>query len=303
MYKVLWFDDEHLSLEEIKEEAILQDIELIGYSNAEEGLVELKNNHDRYDAIILDGKFYQSKEEIGNDENKAFADVALELKNLKSQGIIIPWFTYSGQEVFVKEKDAYWDLLKDSNFANGKVFDKNKDEDFIELCSEIKKEADKRPETQVRHKYSDIFKIFELGYLSDEVEQQVLDLLITDLPTNISETKAIFTNIRSIHESCFIKLEGIRVIPNANDKFITILRRLSGNVRRENDWKPTSEVYQTSDIENLHKWIYFTCGTYIHNLKDQHYDGYMISNYTIESLKYGLLEVLLWFKKTYKENI
>jgi len=41
---------------------------------------------------------------------------------------------------------------------------------------------------------------------------------------------------------------------------------------------------------------------YIHALNKGVTLDYMISNYALESLKSGILEILLWFKKTYEEN-
>jgi hypothetical protein len=303
MYKVLWFDDEHKTLELIKEEALIVDIQLVGFSNADTGLKELEKSYKEYHAVLLDGLFFKNEKEIGDvQSSEAFGEVAKVLGNLKAQGIIIPWFIYSGQKSFVKEKNILIDVFSDTAFANGKIFDKNKDEDFIELCNEIKREADKLPTTKVIHNNPEIFEIFELGYLPDSVEENILDLLIKPLPQNNSEFKGILTNIRSIHESCFLKLSSINVIPRNITLVSQKFKHLSGNIRRDNNWEPTSEVYQSKEILNLNEWIYYTCGTYLHYLDDQHYDAYMISNYAVESLKNGLLEILLWFKKTYEEN-
>ena len=53
-YKVLWFDDEHEKFSSIKDEALLENVQLIGFSNSEEGCPELRANYMYYDAIILD---------------------------------------------------------------------------------------------------------------------------------------------------------------------------------------------------------------------------------------------------------
>jgi hypothetical protein len=303
MYKVLWFDDEHGELEIIKEEAELANIHLVGFGDAKSGLIELNQSYKEYHAVLLDGLFFKNKDDTGDVKSqKAFGEVAKVLSDFKAKGIIIPWFIYSGQKSFVKEKNVLVDVLADGAFANGKIFDKNKDEDFVELCNEIKIEADKLPITIAKNKYSDIFEIFELGYLPDSVEENILDLLIKPLPQNNSEFKAVLTNIRSIHESCFLKLTSIRVIPRNITSVSQKFKHLSGNVRKDNNWQPTSEVYQSKEILKLNEWIYYTCGTYLHYLENEHNDGYMISNYAVESLRSGLFEILLWFKKTYEEN-
>jgi len=304
MYKVLWFDDKHEEYEDYKEDAALRDIRLIGYTNAKEGLQALKSKI-KFDAVLLDGLFYQSELQSGdNVDDEAFGEVALMLANLKSQGIIIPWFIYSGQKKFVKDNNKFVNLFSDSAFANGKVFDKNNDDDFEELCIEIKNAADKQPYTQARHNNAELLKIFELGYLPEVVEENVLELIVKRLPNSNSELKDMLTNIRSIHESCMVKLQAINVIAPSLNSFHRKNNHLSGNVRKINEvYKATTTVYQTRDVQNLHSWIYHTCGTYLHYLEEQHYDGYMISNYAVESLRSGLFELLLWFKKTYEENV
>ena len=44
-YKVLWFDDEHEKFSSIKDEALLDSVQLVGYSNSEEGTPELKTHY------------------------------------------------------------------------------------------------------------------------------------------------------------------------------------------------------------------------------------------------------------------
>jgi hypothetical protein len=305
IYKVIWFDDEHDKFQPIKDEALLNDVKLIGYSSSEEGVPELRENYKDYDAVILDGLFFKIANHTGTDiDQTAFGEVAKVLSDLKAQNKILPWFIFSGQSSFVKDKNVLVDVLKDTSFANGKVFDKNKDEDFIELLNEIKKAADNNPERKIKVSNPEIFTIFEEGILSVEIETQLLSIFQNPLPENKAELKAILTNIRSIQESIFIKLEGIGVLSKGMKPNIK-LKHLSGNITKNSigDFVPTTNVYQTPEIESLQRWIYFTCGTYIHHLENEHYNGYLISNYAVKSMFNGLLELLLWFKKTYKTNI
>lgn len=304
MYKVLWFDDKFETSELTLEEALLEEINLIGYTNAKEGVKELQENYNEYDAVILDGLFYEDAEQAGTElDDSAFGQVAKVLSNLKARKIFLPWFIYSGQKKFRKGDSPFIKLFKEESYAEGKIFDKNKDEDSEELWREIKKAADKRPQRKARLKNPEIFKIFEKGYLTTDVEDQVLQLLANSRPQNNSELKAILTNIRSVQESIFLKLESIRVIPDNIRSVNQKIKHLSGNISSRNNYEATTTVYQNQSIENLQKWIYFTCGNYIHHLEAQHYDEYMISSYAVESLKMGLMELLLWFETTYRENI
>ncbi len=302
-YKVLWFDDEHANFQSIKDEALLENVQLIGYSNAIEGIDELKNNYKHYDAIILDGLFFKTADHQGsNIDDSAFGEVAKFISELKAQNKILPWFIYSGQPSFVKDKNSFVELFKDSSFADGKVFDKSKDEDLTELLNEIKKNADVNPERIIKVQNAEIFSIFEEGILSEDVEDQLLSIFKKPRYESRAELKGILTNIRSIQEGIFLKLEGIRVLPVALS-FRKKNAHLSGNKSATSNWQATSLEYQTSEIETLQEWIYLTCGTYIHHLDKVQYTGELISNYAVQSMFSGLLELLLWFKKTYKENI
>ena len=295
-YKVLWFDDEFEKLETIKDDALINDILLIGYNNATDGLIELESNLFSYDAVIVDGKFYTSSANTGDAvDDTAMVKVARALDKLEDKKKI-PWYILSGQLSFTKEINPYATAYK-----NNKVYDKNKDEHFDELWAIIKLEADQQQDTQIRHENQDVFSIFSLGYLPKELEQQVLELIESPVPLTRVEIKAMLANIRSIHESCLLKLKEIKVIPNSLEKFSAIIKHLSGNKTKENKYQPTTKEYQNDAIENLNEWLYFTCGKYIHNLNDENYKGYMISRYAVESLRSGVLELLLWYKKIYQE--
>jgi len=299
-YKVIWFDDEHQERKRIRESAHLKGITLIGFSNAEEGLSELEQQIEAYDAALLDGIFYETPSEKGNPtQDVAMGKVAKALLRLEASKKL-PWFILSGQDSFTKKENKFAAAFKD-----GKVFDKlGGEKEYESLWNQLITEADKLPETQARHQNKSLFEIFEKGYLPVEVEQQLLQLMLSPLPVNDNDVKGMLSTIRSIHESCLIKLESIGVIPPGIRSFHKKNNHLSGNVRKVNDdYKNTSIVYQTRDIQNLHSWLYHTCGTYIHNLENQHYGAYMITNYAIESLRNGVFEILLWFKRTYKENI
>jgi hypothetical protein len=107
MYKVLWFDDECTTLEDIVEDCLLNDIQLVGFSNAKEGLKTLNKDHYRFDAILLDGMFFNDAKQKGDPDESAFGEVAIALGQLEAKGIVLPWFIYSGQKNFVKEKISW----------------------------------------------------------------------------------------------------------------------------------------------------------------------------------------------------
>lgn len=294
-YNVLWFDDQHKTddLQEIADKAFDKySIKLNGFESAEEGILEL--NKGFYDAVLLDARFFSKINDVsGTEDLKGLSIVWSRLNQLQGQGIVLPRFILTGQT----------DLAKDSTFKEtyGVFYSKHDPGDLDRLFNDICTAADQRLETQIRHVHSDIFSIFTLNYLPANIEIQVLELIKAESSKNRVEIKSMLTNIRSIHESCFDALQTIGVIPRTAITVSNRFKHLSGNKSAANKYSPTTTEYQNDAIENLNKWIYFTCGKYIHNLSDESYCGYMISNYAVESLKNGILEILLWFKKTYTE--
>lgn len=300
-YNVLWLDDQFDSpeLQEIADKA--EDkflITLKGFESAEEGIEELEKletGQIHYDAVLLDARFYKKRGgSTGTEDLKGLSDVWNKLNQLKGKGILLPRFILSGKT----------SLAQDETFIDtyGHFYSKHAPEDIDRLLSDICENADKRLETQIHHQNEEIFSIFSAGYLPAEIENQVMELLKSNLPTNKVDMKAILTNIRSIHESCFNQLKTIGVIPNTVVGFNNQIKHLSGNKTFQSSYNPTTKVFQNDAIEQLNKTIRNTASLYIHNLDDAIYKDYMISNYTISALIGSILEILLWFKKTYEEN-
>jgi hypothetical protein len=291
-YKLIWIDDQYTDQIGFITDAEQEEIELVPFKTSKDGMAELERNISLYDGVILDAKVYKDSE----NEVAKLDGLSASIHKIValSSSRVIPYFIFS----------AHPDLLDSETFKamlNGKAtYLKNSDNEC--LFQDIKAEADGNIETQIRHKNMRVFEIFQKKYLSADVEKQVLDLIKADLPKSKNELKGFLTWIRSIHESCLIKLEEIKVIPDAEASFNVIIRQLSGNKSQASGFAPTTKEYQNDAIENLNKWLYFTCGKYIHNLKDENYKDYMISNYAAESLRSGLLELLLWFKQTVELN-
>lgn len=293
-YRVLWIDDEFEKLTHFIINADNNGIDIDAYKSNEEAFQILDKNLEIYDGIILDARFFDSKDQVKGTEDLTALKRSIERINQYKSRKDLPYFILTGQKSVLSNED-FEELF-------GEIYRKSSREDVGRLFQDIKIAAEKSPIRQLRTNNPDIFEIFSLDYLSLEDEKQLLELLLMPLPETKAQLKSILSNIRSIHESCLIKLEEIGVIANAQDSFRKINKHLSGNKSHESKFKPVTPEYQNSSVENLNNWLYFTCGQYIHNLTQESYKEYMISKYAAESLRQGLLEILLWFKKTYEEN-
>lgn len=210
-YKVLWFDDEWQELEEISENALDHDIELVGVSNAQNGLHELSNNLIQYQGVILDGKFYLDQTKTGDEINEdAFGEVARFLHDLHTRGELLPWFILSGQPTFVKEVNTSVKLLGISSYGKGRVFDKNRDEDkdlFPLLVDAI--ESIPMLKAMVKHRL--VFQVCEERYLGDQEER--LFELIKNLELNGQKnSEDLFTPLRKILEKMIDRFAELGVV-------------------------------------------------------------------------------------------
>lgn len=216
MYKVLWFDDEIEQFEVDIDTALQNNIEIIGFDNAIEGLKELKANLDLYDAIIVDGLFHKKPGSSTESLNQiAFGVVAKELFAFKNKGNFIPAFIYSGQKSFVKDKNDFVEVFKDASFATSRIYDKNIDEDFEELLNDIKNYSGDLESTLIRQKYADAFESLTDEYIGKQTALDFLHIL-KDVEKGVVNDH--YNNLRKLVEDLFKAFHRFDLIPA---KFIT----------------------------------------------------------------------------------
>lgn len=69
IYKVLWIDDQFDTMEPFSNEAKLHDIVLFGYKSYEEAFENFESKIFEYDAILLDARFFKSKNQVSGTED------------------------------------------------------------------------------------------------------------------------------------------------------------------------------------------------------------------------------------------
>lgn len=301
MINVLWLDDEHKVFQPLKDAAIMENIQLVGYDNAEEGLLELTNNFNHYDAVILDGIFFTDKTN-SKQTDEAFGNVAKGLLELRTKGSIIPVFIYSGQPSFVKDSHSYVNLFKDEFSANGRVFDKTDDDGMPELLLHIKEAVKDNVYTKIRHQYSDVFKNVSYIPTLDKHYGNLLELL-----KNI-DTDQDLTKVRMIIESLFKALADINIIPEGFTKekgWINGTSRFISGIHEDYEFTKPYFIHPTI-CETLYRVLnIIQDGS--HNegslkLKVDDYSRKYTSGYLYKSVVYGLLEILYYFGELIKNN-
>lgn len=207
-YKVIWFDDEHSTLEQISEEASLNAIDLVGFSNAKEGIEHLKRNIAWYDAVVVDGVFFLKPGESADQaKDIALLDVATALRSLEDQKAL-PWFILSGQPSYTKHRHAFADLFK-----NNDIFDKHEESHRLKLWERLKQEADFQIETQIRHRYNDFFEGLSECHVPEEQKQAVLEILRNlYAPARLFNVGVFYNQLRQVIEWVFRDAHRLRLL-------------------------------------------------------------------------------------------
>ena len=303
-YKVIWFDDEFNTLDIIREKAFVKGIDLIGFGNSKEGIVELEERIENYDAAISDGLFFKNPGQSGDSvTDKALFEVGLAMERLIDRKKL-PWFILSGQAKFTKEKNSFADAFKDN-----KVYDKLNDDDLLALWEIIKLEADKQPETQIRHEYSKVFEVCTDKYIGATACKPLLEILRSFKDSTILiDDELYFTQIRIILEKVFRAanrigllhdkcLEGGKVNLTESSLF------LSGEKTKYLDVS-CEKSHFTKIISDLVKSILFITGAASHtvdaeikkNINLTEYRNTISTPYLLYSLTFKLMDILVWFK-------
>ena len=320
IYNVIWFDDQYATLIGIQEQAHLNGIKLYGFSNAKDGIETLEKNLEKYDAAIVDGKFYSEPNQSGDTMNdQALLKVGLTFEKL-SYKKIIPWFILSGQISFTKEKH----LLAET-FQNNKVYDKNKDEDLIALWTDLKEAADKQPLTQIRHKHQKVFDVCKEKYIGEAASKPLMDILLSmENPYENFNDKNYFNALRQIVELFFRASYRLGIL---HEKFIS---EKDGSVNLGN-----SKSFMSGDAEtiakadktiicsknyfpkilanNLESILNITnAGSHTSGEEKEEltkpkptlseYKDQIESNYLLYSTTFQVMDLLLWFKNYADKN-
>lgn len=305
-YTVLWFDDEHDKLESIFDEAHGLGIDLIGHKDAETGLAELSSvrNRIKYDAVLLDGKFHKTPEELGSTAlgNSAFVKVVSYLRELKSQGVIVPWFVLSGQPNFVLDQDDWIDEMLDGDFGEGRVFDKNVDEDVELLCKAIRAATANIVATQVKHKYAKVFELCQETYLGESAFDSILELA-TDLETEVQsfDTKDKFTAVRKAIEKLFHAFNRLGFIPDEITQNAGWLNKSSGFLSERTEGyeyhKPLVHPLVSHQLWNMLQIV--QDASHSEGELRLKVDDFVLNNGTsflYKGIVLQLFDVLVWFK-------
>lgn len=305
-YRVLWIDDEHQDLPLIRQKASRQNIELIGVSNAEDGIYALKNDHQMYDAVLLDGLFYTDRSQTGTvEKDEGLRQVLLELQKYK-----LPRFILSGQDKILNEPNSVLEVFKPE-----KVYDKLENEQLNELWIDIKNAANQQPDTEIRHRYSKVFSAFSNQFIDPEGEEtlhKILSSIHYDTESQF-DYDAYLNSIRQVlehvfrafhkygilHEKCITE-HGVNISESA--KFLSGKECRYLHVKCSNTHFPsiiTNNVFNITAVTNVGSHTEGERDAAKNSLRELRRN--VKSPYLTYSLTFQLMDILIW-AKIYLQN-
>ena len=204
-FDVLWIDDQHESLEAVHKTATDFGIKLWPYKSMNAGCGELESNRSKYDAVLLDAKFFENETDVpGTEDTKWVHQSKDRIRDLDNT---LSYFVLTGQ--------AKTYASPEFNNAFPHVFEKGKDEDEDTLFNMLVEACKNRELTKLKHKYSNPFKICKDDYIGkkhfDRLHNLILDI---ENPSQIKIAEDSLTGIRKIIEAVFTKLNEIGCIPD-----------------------------------------------------------------------------------------
>jgi hypothetical protein len=264
MMKVLLIDDDKEYGKSLVRFAQVNDIKLFHYQNYEAGFEEIRRN-PTIQALIFDAKCWKTKaeqeEEVEPSEDALSLALTLLAEYEKSTGKFLPIAVNTGYNFPLQ----YFKPLLTPFQA--RIFEKGKT-DPEELFGHLKERIQHSESYQIERQYADVFEVFEKGYLGQSEKNDLLNILKSKNGQDISEITKTIALIRTIEEK-------IRKNPSV------------------------AKIKKNELIKASNSMIATVANNYgSHNYLQ---DGGITTYYTVKSLTYALLEILLWYKNE-REN-
>lgn len=285
MNNILLIDDDIEFANSFKEDAALKSIVVL-HKKSFVGLKEmLPKLQYKIAAVILDIRCLIKDDQ--EKEEASFIPVALKYLDMNAPGF--PRFLLTGDDVeFDKFKGLY---------TEEKVFLKTP-QNIQELFQELTYCINNCEAICIKRENAPIFKILEDKKMNATTEQLLINILKKGLKEiQFIEFKGILADIRSFQESIYksINARNKPVVPdkmfrpNGMLKFNLLMEHLNGYPN--NTGKATTIIYQNNTISQFANSLYWSCGEYVHEDPNR---SYFISHYSIKSLVYNLMELIIW---------
>lgn len=303
-YKILWIDDQHDIQQGFLAEAYQHKIDIVPFKTSVAGMRELEMNIFDYDGVILDAKVYENSENEVASLGGLSASVS-KINQLQAKKVI-PYFVFTGQSE-LKDDATFKDMTRSKIFFKGA--------DNGPLFEEIKREAEKTSETQIRHRYARVFEVCTEKYLGKQAGDNLLKILKSETDSLDFGENSGFNDLRQILELLFrcanrYGLLHDKCLPNGMVNLTASYRFLSqfpdyalGIECRKKHFSQivSNNVKYILDITNIashteDKEAAENC------IRLNDYLQITRSPYLFFCLTYQIMDILLWFKDYVEKN-
>lgn len=295
MVEVLWIDDQHKedTMKQLLISAANEGIRLNGYTSYEEGFEVVEKNLDRFDCILLDGMFFEKKDQVQGTEDITGIGEAISHINRLSQKKAFPWFVLSGKDKFTSGDN---DILK----ANKAVcFDKSNPEDIDKLFNELKLVCENLETFQIRKKHQGVLEVCEDRFLGETQFSRIFKVL--ECIENGSPIEGQLTEMRMVVERVLERMASLGLVPdelspNQASRFLS---------DKHGDFTHKSEFVHPLFAENVFRLLsVLQDGSHDKEGLNLNVQGYLRTNssdYFQRSIAYLFLDVLLAFLSLAKD--
>jgi hypothetical protein len=291
LINILWIDDQYDILKDEANQAKLAGFRLNPFRSLNAGMQELETNYQRYEAVLLDAKFFENESDVAATESTDNAFRAkeriLKLSGKKEFEI----FVLSGQ---AKDPEAI-DGSFHKSFAN--FYRKGHAADNDQLWKDIAAAVDRQPVVQLRRKYQSAFAVCTEAYISYDLEPILIDLL-----TDHDQDKLTVDHlnaIRKVLEKLGMAINGHNLVPYELESINTIARFLRGDWasrdRNAISFRLRRDQFPI-EVGKLLSSLVETTQVGSHPLYLDAHIRDMKTDYWLQASVYQLLAVLEWFK-------
>jgi len=296
-YNILWIDDQHESLSAVHKTAADFNLKLWPFKSMNGGCNELESNLSKYDAVLLDAKFFENETDEPGTEDTKWVHIAKD--RIRDLDKTLRYFVLTGQ---VKTYES-----PEFNNAFPNVFEKGLDRDEDTLFAMLKDACENRELTKLKHKYYNAFEICKDNYIGAKEFQRVLQIVkdIED-PEKISNQQDSLSPLRKVLESIFKKLNAIGLIPDEIHNNPGAINGasifLSGT---HNSYNYNEELIHPVISESIRHLISLTQDA-SHNegtkLRADSYLSNSSNTFLYQSLCFSMLEILEYLKTFIDDN-
>lgn len=290
-FHVLLIDDQEAQMQDFKLAARGENIRVTGFDNYVEGFDHLQKNIGKYDAVILDALcLMEPGQAAGTESQKALRAGINRLNEMKYRdNVVIPFCVYTGH--FDRVNDAIEDEIK--------VFVKGKERE--RMFDFLKSQIANKDEAKIVAKYSDVFELFELGYLPVADKSELLNILKLAQNATPMEIKNTLRGLRPMMEAALKKINETepRILPNNYRRGNSMslgdsIWHLAGRPK----YSKALGRYDFSEPRHmpLHIFHLSICIKDVIAATSLHHSDQELSKYAQESLIQALLDFLHWFK-------